>query len=736
MKNKKPFDQIEWDKQLKQIYDDAIKKKNELKDILEKAILNIDPIELLSHISLLTQYGPEGDSQDFSLMKIREIPLLHFLTGYVLKNKKIGTKIPDDDLVYNILDLLEKYHSYTVLELGLYKAKNKDITDNDELIFKARMQKIVSQINPSIYEFQLKDLINCIFTHFDDFYSQNFGFTISDAWSFGNKIMKRYENNVRQDIEDSKKNAEELAKKVLSNPKIEKKIRENLIKENLSEKDYIERLRCFFIFNSIKDLFVFNIKKFCKEEKISEIEKFKNYINVFCCSFGESKPDFSSFLDDNIIELKPIIHIEKDNYFVPIPKDLIFNLPKIFEKLLEKEKQKNTRIWQRYQIRKSKYTEDKICDFFSRIFPKNNIHKNVSYTHKGLNGESDILITYDNKLLIIEVKSNNFTEPAKRGAVDRLKSDLKKLVEDAYSQGRKTREYIKSEKIAYFKNKNGKTELKIRYGDEFFDLFLISVTLEPLMSFNTGLKSLQTLGLFTADEFPWSVYLFDLDLVTQYIPSPTIFIHYLEKRLAAQDENVFHAFDEISYLGYYLNIGNFYKPILKDGRTPNLVSIDTDFITIFDNHYLYGKEPPKLNIEPEWNEIIRDLESLDEKGHTNLVSTLLDFEHDARIKIISVMKNIIDKSKKDKKRHNFSTLYKDSYNTGFTFFSQVGRNKLREDLFSFCNLKKYDNKSRKWIGLGVDITDMIYFVNEFIFLDFPWKKDPEIEALVKKNLSK
>ncbi|MBE3128148.1 MAG: hypothetical protein IMZ60_00515 [Actinobacteria bacterium] len=463
-------DQIEWKKQLEQVCNNAIEKKNELKKVLEKSISDIDAIELLSHISLLTQYGPAGDSQDLTLMKIREIPLLHFLTGFILKNKNVGTKVPDDDLIYKILDLLEKYHSYTVLELGLHKSKNKDITDNDELIFKARMQKIVSQINPSIYEYQLKDLINCIFTHFNDHYSQNFGFTISDAWNFGNKIMKRYENNVRQELEDSKKNAEELAKKALSNPKIEKKIRENLKKENLSDKDYIDRLRCFYIFNSTKDLFVFNIEKFCEEEKITEIDKFKKYINVFCCSFGESKSDFNSFLDDNIIELKPIIHLGNNNYFVPIPKDLIFNLPKIFEKLLETEKQKNTRVWQRYQIRKSKYTEDKICDFISRIFPKSNIHRNLTYTFKGLNGESDILITYDNKLLIIEVKSNNFTEPAKRGAVDRLKSDLKKLVEDAYSQGRKTREYIKSVKTANFKNKSGKTELQIKYGEEISDL--------------------------------------------------------------------------------------------------------------------------------------------------------------------------------------------------------------------------------------------------------------------------
>jgi len=139
------------------------------------------------------------------------------------------------------------------------------------------------------------------------------------------------------------------------------------------------------------------------------------------CKFGETNKDFNSPLDENAIITKPIINnIDGNKYFSPIPQDLVYNLPLIFESFLEEERQRQTKIWQNYQNIKSKYTEDKIYEYFSRLFPKQSIFKNLRYYYQEQKFEVDVLILYDNKIFIIESKAGAFTEPAKRGAIKRL----------------------------------------------------------------------------------------------------------------------------------------------------------------------------------------------------------------------------------------------------------------------------------------------------------------------------
>ncbi len=53
---------------------------------IENIIKDIDPVELLCHISLSSQFIPEGE-QDFNL-HLRDEPILHFLAGLCLKEGK------------------------------------------------------------------------------------------------------------------------------------------------------------------------------------------------------------------------------------------------------------------------------------------------------------------------------------------------------------------------------------------------------------------------------------------------------------------------------------------------------------------------------------------------------------------------------------------------------------------------------------------------------------------------
>lgn len=719
-------------KELKAVYEYAVQERDRAKQEIENIVKRVDPVELLSHISLVTQFVPEGhrDSIQF-LQRLREKPALHFITGLCLKNSILTDTRPTNQEVGQVMELLDKYFIHHSQDLIFQSVKNEEVPEVDGVILLARLQKMVSAINRGMYEYQLHDLLHNTFGKLDEYFSKTIGVTVADAIVFGQKIADRYIRLVNERVQTAKE-AQENARKELNDPVKGIEIKKILKEKKSTQKEMLQSYFGYLLFTYIQVLFVFSIEDFCKEENV-DVTKFTKYISAFSCKFGKVNQDYNSPLDDNIIFVKPIINIDEHRYFTPLIKDaMAFNLPIIFERFLAKERLGQTKIWHNYRDKKSRYVENKTYEYLTRLFPKENIFRNLHYSYSGQDYEIDCIIIYDNKIFLVECKGGAFSEGAQRGGVLSLKKDLRELVENAFEQGRRARDYIKSTQNVIFTDGKGKNPLIIEYKPNQMDFFIINVTLENLMSLASVPKNLQSLGLFQDNEYPWSVNLFELDHVTKHIPTPTIFIHYLERRLVAQKENIYHTFDELSFLGWYLQKGNFY-PLKTEENTPySIIMLDGTWVADFDNHYLYGKKAPELDIEPDWKEIINIIEELKPMGYSNVSSTLLDFDHKAREYILKNVKGLIEKSQKDGKSHDFTVLYREPLDTGFTFMTQCNRKDLKEKLYTYCAIKKYRTKTKRWIGMGRDVVDDEYFVNDIIWLDSPWVYDNTMEELARK----
>ncbi len=714
----------EFRKKLREAHDFALQEKEKAKRQIEHIIVDLDPIELLSHIAFISQYIPEGNPE--INQNIREYPSLQFLSGLYLKFREPGTRHPENKEIEMLLETVESYFTFFMQDLILQSFKKDTVSDTDGLILQARLQRIVRQVNATIYPFQLDILIRDLFSHFDDYFLRTVGFRASKALEFGRKIINRYERLINKRYEESRLayiNAKEELRDPVKGPAIKE-----LMGKNISEQDYLNSYSAFLLFSNTKDLFVFNPDEACREEGISDIAEFKSYLTTLSCRFGDNQT-FDNFLDNNVISTRPFIWADEGRYFAPISQDLLYNLPRFLELILEPEKASQSSTWQKYQSKRARFVEDRIYEYFSRLFPKDRIYRNVKYVFQGKECEADIIILYDNKTFLIESKSGSFTEQAQRGGIDSLKKDLKKLVEEAHQQGKRTIDYIKSGEVAVFTDMSGNKALELNRNSN--KIFIVSVTLEPLMSFSASLKNLGSLGLFVDNEYPWSVHLNELDIVTKHLPSPTIFIHYLENRLQAIDENIFHAFDELSFLGWYLKQGNFIVPRTKDDKKPNIVTLASDWVAAFDDHYLFGKASPQLIIEEDLLKVVRILEYINPIGYSDISSALLDFDHDARKLIFGKINELIELSKNDHKPHDFSVLYKEVLDTGLTFMTILERHRLRERLGSYCTIKKYQMKARRWIGIGRDVSDERWYVNEFAFLDNPWEHNSKMDKLLR-----
>lgn len=665
---------------------------------LEDLLTGLNKLEIISRLSILTQTQIGRDTiEDYN---ITDYPCLHFITGLSLKSELCSEIEPSNKDIDKILRTLEQY--FQNLFLSDMPVPGKKET-NDKVVFHAKMHALIGQINPEKYPFQTRELLQETFGHLDDYFTEKYGFTISDAIEFSEKIIHQYEDSINSKYKLGQ------------------------------QKDISDEEKWNEFYSRSRQLLVIVPEDFCETYKC-DITKFQKYLTAFSCSFGEGNPAYNSPLDANLFLKKPILKIN-GQYFAPIPQDLFQKLPSIFEDFLEQEKHPRTKIWEKYADTKAKFTEKKVTECLGRIFKKENIHENLSYRiKKGNEPEVDLIIPYCDNILIIESKSGNFSITAKKEGITRISQVLTRLISDAHNQGIRTKEYIKSKIPAIFTNSDGKKELELVYKPNKTHFFLINVTLEPLLSFSSSLKNIESLGIFSNSEYPWSVNLFELDLITRYIDSPAVFIHYIEQRLKVQDDNVFSTFDELTFLAFYLEQGTI-SFNSDDGAKPVRIFLDPEFLEAFDQHYLHGGEQPQFKIEKKIKQIINELEQLQPEGFIKFTNAILDLSHEDRDVIIKSIERICSLTKEDGRVHNFSVLTGNN-KSGITVFSQIGKENLFNRVSKHSELKKYQSKADSWIGLGIDVLDSKRIIHEYFFDDVIWKRDHRLEHIMKQALQK
>jgi len=683
-------------------YQSEVKKCNEIKGQIEYLLENFDNFELFSRYLLMTRTRLSGERVLSDILE--DYPIYHFCIGLALKKKNNGTKEPSINEGEALVWLLQSFYE-TYLKVSLLQSILSKNIDAD-LIHLSRQQYLINQTNKERYPFQTKELLQETFRFLNDYFEFHIGFNIDDAIEFVEKIVNHFNKLVHERIERGRQarvSGKECSDEVIN-----------------------------ILFKNSRTLIEIDVDSFCHTNEIP-VKKFQRYLFLLSCSFGTGDPTYTDPIDDNVINQKPIIKYQS-KYYCPDPDLLFSNLQEIFEGLLDDERRKNSKIWESYKDRKSEFTETKVKEYLLRVFSKNDVKNKLFYDYLGKRQETDHIVTYCKNCLIVEDKSGRYSLSAKRGGILRIKSDLGKLISKSFEQGLTCRDYIKSTKIASFESeKKGDIILEISYEHLKTHFLIINVTLEHLYSFSNSLKILDSLNLFQNDEYPWSVSLFELDLITRSIRSPAIFVHYAESRIKSQKEKYsFFAFDEISFLSYYLENGNFII-YPKNGKIPDL-TLSPDYIKPFDLHYTHGDASPKLQIEDEILKIINDLEMLRPDHLTRITNAILDLPHHLRKLLIKEIQDACFETSTDGKLSHTS-IYNNILNTGFTVFAQIGRNNLQTKLSDYCWLKKYQCKAKCWVGFGIDILEnKKYFAHEIICFESEWKYDKDLENLLTSAL--
>lgn len=711
--------------------------KNEINHKIRRLILLIkqfEPFDLLTSVSLRNIYSnPETYREITHEGKESFVEYAQSLIIGIKRNSKV--KEPSKDEIEEFNNLISEIFHDVLWYFGTEVVEEKRSAVEEEMRFISMSTYLL--LRGDSYSEHHMDLVREIFQEHDNFLKKHIGFDTSYVINavenieqqltenllneikiskYMNVLHKLYQEFIEKEGRDSFKSLEDCKNKFYSEPNVMEKKKELDV-----------------IFGKLK-------KNICEitptdvtSSKLLKLLSSQLGDNSTFIEFNKS-PAWPTN-DSNIYEA-PLIE-DNGKFYCFAPQVLNRNIGNIIEGWI-RQADKQYFITD-YQEKRARLLEKKGIEYLSKILPGAEVYENLYYTinenGKSKRVETDGLIIYDENLLIIEAKSGSLSTSAKRGGLERMKNDLSELLGSAYEQALRTKKYIVTEAVPTFEYKDKSIAKVIKNKNKYRNIFLVNITMQNLGHFATHLNSLKSIKLIQGKEWPWSVFINDLRVISEIMESPTEFLHYLQRRIKVNDYPQFRAIDELDFLMFYLNDGLFVEDInLKDvsmftlgGYTEKL-----DRYYDFKAGYVSSGEKPKLNISAEFKNFISLIESTGKFGFTRVTTTLLSFDSENQKNILVNLRKTKIKSQKDGRDHDLSIIVFIA-KIGMTFY--VTQNRDLEHWRSveiYCRLKMYQMQWDEWIAVSVDLNKDVTNELDFRIFKKKWQYNKEMEKALKK----
>ena len=507
-------------------------------------VVRFDPIKLLTQLWLTHLRAPQdqfvGADNELAKWSVR----IEFLAGLLLAREfpsKCNTHV-DGQTMQQIEDLFDQYDH--AVDLGLISSNTDQVSNTQHSILKS-IRHFARKVRGDAHEHQYYTVTRGLYGPHKEWFKSSLGFTVEDVITAFEALTQEYNNRLNDERIAAKQYAAKLVN-LLGLPKKES--------EELEVSVFCERY-----FGRSDEIFGFTVQHLVDLSGLSEYTCV-HILDRMSQQFGYRNPIFphtfedpeSSPWDYNTLYERPLI--ERDSrYWMVLPSVIHPTImTTFFFDLMADESYRP-----RFEAARGSWLESKTAEFLRRVFPSNEVILNPLYP----NGDelADVLVLHDRKLLIFQCKSKGLTFRSRMGTSFKgLKSDLEKAVENAYSQGVRARSYLLTDIEPTLRFKDASDRLEIDQS-EINGVFIVNVTLAPLQNIITRWASLSSeLGLFEEGDYPWSVSLTDLDVITEISPSPPHFLHYVKRRIEVEHSSVEVLGDESDLFGCYLDQGLYF----------------------------------------------------------------------------------------------------------------------------------------------------------------------------------
>lgn len=250
----------------------------------------------------------------------------------------------------------------------------------------------------------------------------------------------------------------------------------------------------------------------------------------------------------NPVRLRPLVRLDDDSYFAANSASLGTGLVEVIEDLCADD----AKLKERWERAKGDWLEIKLKQVVKAGLPHADVWSKAKWVDdEGKEWESDVVAVIDKTVLVFEAKSGRLSAPARRGAPERLKSDLKKLVVDGSEQSERFRDRVaKARGPVTFTTADGPLILDPQAVRR---ITRVTVVFDSLGSLSAHWPQLVEAGLLpsTIDIAP-TMSVFELETVFEVLTLELERCHYLHRR-SDFEKNARYTADELDLLAFYLD---------------------------------------------------------------------------------------------------------------------------------------------------------------------------------------
>ncbi len=427
--------------------------------------------------------------------------------------------------------------------------------DLEKLQFMIRSNELMVR-NPA-YTHHLYEVLEGLFTAFEDCLLSEAGYTASDAIRLSRSFVTLVFEKLGERLRRVKTEHDQLRgyvrefRKAGSVP--EEGPYQDLVPDlaQFSERELKKRLKNLataWTFLGLGQSYSYTASELSTHSGVPE-ERVMRFLESLCLRFGDIEPSFCIPQPDHPLKQRPLIEHE-NRYMCPSPMLLDWAIQSALERAL---KSAPDHTWHKYEKHRHDYLLNRSVELMKSIMPESSFHLNLEYDREERDTskicELDGLGVYDSVLFLIEAKAGGITQAARRGAPERLRKHLGELLGEAHYQATRARTYVASRESPKFRSRNDGSILELNKANN-QNVFMVSLTLEPLGHLTSAIHGKTDLTVFEEGDLPWMVNIYDLMVIADCIDHPSMFPHYVKRRVRAANQGFFEAHDELDLFSY------------------------------------------------------------------------------------------------------------------------------------------------------------------------------------------
>ncbi len=704
-KDKKRVDELE--------LPDAAKLHDQIKSEasqLESAIARFDKSTLLPLIVVLNMARSAQVRRGY--VDPNSPAFIEYITALALKNNVRNLQYPSIKDATAIRDLSEKIfwlcNEYCAAQF--YSSEHAD-EDKWNILTNARLNYML--VRGETYDTYFLEMAQQLFDSQARYLEQKFGFNIAQAIAFVKTISRLKINRFEKEKERLITVFTELASTEVNATAWPI----GIYKKKRSQKQSVE---AGHVLNTLPELarglFFISEQELLQNVNSNDQDSLVSFLKWVSIEPGQVDGKFTSPLDDNPLQDTPVVKLDQAYLFhssAYLARCLFYSL--------DKELMGDSLYREKYNRLRSRYLEQESLRLFKKIFPTaaayNRLKYNVIENSRRIRVELDVLVQHDNNLFLIECATHPVTQASKKGVKEPIVHDIQQSIERTFRQARRAKDYIKMSDQAEFTLSDGSTITIDKRSIK--NYFLISVTFDSFDVLAADPRKLKSLGLFSADEYPWPIYIGSLSLISDFIDFPSQFVHYFKKRMSVSEK--VYASDELDYFGCYfiLNLEIPMPKVTDPIEKIHIVNATSDF-----DQYFYYKRGLRLRvprpgqfIPRHLKSILLALERIHNPGYTDVCCSLLDISYPFRKAIEESIVSTLRRSKDSGGALKDFTIIDTSNQWGFTYFCGDGTQKpnLERMMFlpEYCVHKMDEAGILSWVGLARDTSSREPFMSMF-----------------------